>query len=113
MPKIVPKIKKGDIFILQNFDANGHEQQGKRPHVIVTQITGGTVTVAPCTTSVKIRKYTVELKPDKENHLERVSFVLIAQAFASDVSFLGTKIGSVTISDMMRIQLEYVKYVTD
>lgn len=113
MPKIVPKIQKGDIFILFNLDAFGHEQKGVRPHVVVTQVTGGTVTVAPCTTSVKKRKYIVEIKPDNVNHLDQISFILISQAFASDTSLLQTKVGTLTELDMMRVQIEYVKYVTD
>ena len=113
MQKTVPKIKKGDIFVLANVGAVGHEQKGIRPHVVVTQVTGGTVTIAPCTTVKKKRKYTVEIKPDSENHLDKISFVLIAQAFASDTSGLGKKVGHLNLSDVLRIQLEYVKYVTD
>ncbi|MBP6881546.1 MAG: type II toxin-antitoxin system PemK/MazF family toxin [Candidatus Pacebacteria bacterium] len=107
------KIAKGDIFIVNNTDANGHEQKGVRPHVVVTQVTGSTVTVAPCTTSTIVRKYSVLLLPDAQNHLHRKSYVLIAQAFAADVSFLGEKIGHLDTEDILRIQLEYVKYVTD
>ena len=113
MQKTVPKIKKGDIYVLVHSGAFGHEQKGTRPHVVVTQVTGGTVTIAPCTTTKKNRKYTVEIQPDKENHLDKVSFVLISQAFASDTSGLGKKVGHLTLSDILRIQLEYVKYVTD
>ncbi len=107
------KIKKGDIFVMGNAGAEGHEQKGVRPHVVVTQVTQATVTVAPCTSVNKKQKYSVQIKPDEINHLSKVSFVLLSQAFASDISFLGKKIGSLTESDVMRIQLEYVKYVTD
>jgi mRNA-degrading endonuclease toxin of MazEF toxin-antitoxin module len=94
MQKMVPKIKKGDIFVMANLGAEGHEQKGTRPHVVVTQVTGGTVTVAPCTTVKKNRKYTIEIKPDSHNHLDKISFVLISQAFAPDTSFLGKKLGA-------------------
>ena len=113
MIKKVHKIKKGDIYIINNFEAFGHEQKGIRPHVVVTQVTLGTVTVAPCTTSTKIKQYTVEIKPDTQNNLEKKSNVLIAQAFATDTSLLSKKIGNLAITDILRIQLEYVKYVTD
>ncbi len=50
MPKITPKnIQKGDVWLIENTDAIGHMQNGMRPHVVVTQVTGETVTVAPCT----------------------------------------------------------------
>ncbi len=113
MKRTVHKIEKGDIFVLTNLDAFGHEQKGLRPHVIVTQVTGGTVTVAPCTTSAKSRKYTVEIVPTKSNHLHEKSFVLISQAFAADISILSKKIGHLDQADIFRIQIEYVKYVTD
>jgi mRNA-degrading endonuclease toxin of MazEF toxin-antitoxin module len=113
MKKIVPKIAKGDIFVLSNLDAFGYEQKGTRPHVVVTQVTGGTVTISPCTTSTKVKKYTVEIAPSKSNCLHEKSFVLIAQAFATDISILIQKIGHLDQEDILRIQLEYVKYVTD
>lgn len=108
-------IKKGDVWVIENKNSTGHVQNGRRPHVIVTQVTGETVTVAPCTSvSKKVRyKYTVELSPSKGNGLDRVSFVLLAQSFAADVSLLEKKIGHLDQNEIARIQLEYVKYVTD
>ena len=115
MPKTEHKnIKKGDVWIIENTNTVGHMQNGKRPHVIVTQVTGETVTVAPCTSIQKIhRKYTVEILPTEENGLDTTSFVLLAQSFAADVSLLQKKIGHLDQNEIARIQLEYVKYVTD
>ena len=113
MKKIELKVKKGDIFVLGNLEAFGHEQKGNRPHVVVTQVTGGTVTIAPFTTSNSIRKYSVKINPDDSNHLNYASYVLISQAFASDTSLLVDRIGSLSSEDILRVQLEYVKYVTD
>lgn len=113
MQKMAVNIKKGDIYVMANVGAVGHEQKGTRPHVVVTQVTGGTVTIAPCSTVKKVRKYAIEIKPDSLNHLDKISFVLISQAFASDTSGLGKKVGHLSESDVLRIQLEYVKYVTD
>ena len=109
------KIQKGDVWIVENVNAIGHMQGGIRPHVIVTQVTGDTVTVAPCT-SVKKKvhqKYAIEIAPTKENGLTAVSFVLLAQSFAADVSLLQKKIGRLDQNEIVRIQFEYVKYVTD
>jgi mRNA-degrading endonuclease toxin of MazEF toxin-antitoxin module len=113
MIKKAHKIEKGEIYIIAHIEAFGHEQRGIGPHVVVTQVTLGTVTVAPCRTSTKIKQYTVEIQPDAKNKLDRKSFVLIAQAFATDTSLLSKKIGNLDATDMLRIQLEYVKYVTD
>ena len=70
------KIKKGDIFLLENISAEGHQQKGNRPHVIVTQVVAGMVTVAPCTSSKSAAKFlfTVELDPNKSNKLDKKSF---------------------------------------
>lgn len=108
-------IQKGDIWLIENIDAVGHVQNGIRPHVVVTQVTGETVTVAPCT-SIKKRvhqKYVVEISPTKNNGLRTISFVLLAQSFAADVSLLEKKIDHLDQNEIARIQLEYVKYVTD
>lgn len=106
---------KGDVWLIENINANGHIQSGKRPHVIVTQVTGKTVTVAPCTSIHKRvnQKYTVEIIPSKENGLITTSFVLLAQSFAADISLLQKKIGHLDQNEIVRIQLEYVRYVTD
>lgn len=108
-------IKKGDVWVIENPNATGHTQNGRRPHVVVTQVTGETVTVAPCTSINKRthQKYTVEIKPTKGNGLDKTSFVLLAQSFAADVSLLQKKIGHLDQNEITRIQLEYVKYVTD
>jgi len=108
------KIQKGDVYYVENSGAIGHIQNGIRPHVIVTQVTGETVTVAPCTSKRKLhRKYVVEILPTSENGLKVTSFVLLSQSFAADVSFLQNKIGHLDQNEIIRIQLEYVKYVTD
>ena len=106
-------IKKGDIWIITNPNSVGHMQKGMRPHVIVTQITGDTVTVAPCTSIEKRIKYAVEIIPSTSNGLDKKSFVLLSQSFAADTSLLENKIGRLNENDILRIQLEYVKYVTD
>lgn len=100
---------------MENINAMGHMQGGIRPHVVVTQITGETVTVAPCTSVGKKahQKYVVEILPTKENGFSVTSFVLLAQSFAADISLLQKKIGYLDQNEITRIQLEYIKYVTD
>ena len=106
-------IKKGDIWIVVNPNSVGQMQKGLRPHVIVTQVTGNTVTVAPCTSVEKRLKYIVKIEPTEMNGLDLRSFVLLSQSFAADTSLLEKRIGHLDESDIMKIQLEYVKYVTD
>ncbi|MFA6392822.1 MAG: type II toxin-antitoxin system PemK/MazF family toxin [Candidatus Paceibacterota bacterium] len=108
-------IKKGDVWVVENTNSVGHIQNGIRPHVIVTQITGETVTVAPCTSSKGriSQKYVIEIAPTEVNGLSRISFVLLSQSFAADISLLQKKLGHLDQNEIARIQLEYVKYVTD
>lgn len=108
-------IQKGDVWLIDNANAIGHIQKGIRPHVIVTQVTGETVTVAPCTSVPKKahQKYVVEILPTEHNGLTMISFVLLYQSFAADADLLREKIGHLDENEIARIQLEYVKYVTD
>lgn len=108
-------IQKGDVWFIDNAKAVGHMQKGIRPHVVVTQVTGEIVTVAPCTSVQKKthQKYVVEILPTEHNGLSMISFVLLYQSFAADISLLQEKIGRLDENEIARIQLEYVKYVTD
>lgn len=108
-------IEKGDVWVVENTNTVGHIQSGIRPHVVVTQVTGETVTVAPCTSSKSRvgQKYVIEINPTKSNGLSMKSFVLLAQSFAADVSLLQKKLGHLDQNEIALIQLEYVKYVTD
>ena len=108
-------IQKGDVWLIDNVNAVGHIQKGIRPHVVVTQVTGGTVTVAPCTSVQKKvhQKYVVEILPTEHNGLTMISFVILSQSFAADESLLQEKIGHLNENEIAHIQLEYVRYVTD
>ena len=110
-----PKIQKGDLFVFGNDGASGHAQKGHRPHVIVTQIVGNVVTVAPCTTteSAKRFRHVVELMPTIENGLDKISFVLIFQSFACDTSVLHNKIGHLSVDEMNKIKIEYIRYISE
>ena len=110
-----PKIQKGDLFVFGNDGASGHAQKGHRPHVIVTQIVGNVVTVAPCTTSASAKhfKHIVELTPTTENGLDKISFVLIFQSFACDTSVLHNKIGHLSIDEINKIKIEYIRYISE
>ena len=107
-------IQKGDVWVIDNTNAVGHMQKGVRPHVVVTQVTGETVTVAPCTSAPKKNhQYVVKILPTEQNGLTMISYILLSQSFAADTSLLREKIGHLDENEIARIQLEFVKYVTD
>jgi mRNA-degrading endonuclease toxin of MazEF toxin-antitoxin module len=93
------------VWLAENLAAHGHAQRGIRPHVVVTQVSGQTVTVAPCTSQGKRQKekYVVEIEPTAENGLDVISYVLLSQSFAADLSFFQKKIS-------MLDQVEVLKY---
>lgn len=55
----------------------------------------------------------MEVEPTKSNGLTMHSFIILSQSFAADVSLLQKKLGHLDQNEIVRIQLEYVKYVTD
>ena len=113
MQKTAPK--KGDVFILENIESQGHEQKGHRPHVVVTQVVAGVATVAPCTTSINAKKYSysVLINADDKNGLDKNSYVLIFQSFACDVESLKNKIGHLDENSINKIKIEYIRYISE
>lgn len=111
----ISQVKKGDVWLVDNVNAVGYAQKGIRPHVVVTQVTGQTATVAPCSSSQKRakQKYVVKLEPTKANGLRVESFVVLFQSFAADKDLFKKKIGHLSSDEIARIQIEYVKYVSD
>jgi mRNA-degrading endonuclease toxin of MazEF toxin-antitoxin module len=117
MQNLKHNIKKGDVWLFENINAIGSMQKGVRPHAVVTQVTEKTVSVAPCSSSKKRKgqKFSIEIEPTKNNGLDSVSYVVLTQSFTADPSlFEGKKkIGHLDEFDILRIQAEFVKYVTE
>src|SRR4029453_12748353 len=91
----------GDIHWVQLPTANGHEQRGRRPAVILQddQYAGGlpVVLVIPRTTARAIMRFagTVLIRPTAENGLSQVSVALVFQLRAIDRRRMQERIGNV------------------
>ena len=91
----------GDIHWVQLPAANGHEQRGRRPAVILqdNQYAGGlpVVLVVPLTTARGTMRFagTVFIQPTAENGLPQVSVALVFQFRAIDRRRVQERIGRV------------------
>ena len=65
----------GDIYLVELSSKKGREQQGYRPAILVVTHTDVTLSmIVPLTTTSTAKKFnnTIEIKPDKENHLAKI-----------------------------------------
>ncbi|HLC75309.1 MAG TPA: type II toxin-antitoxin system PemK/MazF family toxin [Candidatus Nanoarchaeia archaeon] len=88
-------MKKGEIWLVDIPSANGHEQTGKRPAIILADTQVNVTIVVPITSNLQALRFphTLELKPSSSNGLSTVSVCLIFQIRAIDKKRLNKKIG--------------------
>lgn len=90
----------GDIHWIELPPANGHEQAGMRPGVILQDDGYGVelpvVLVAPVTTAAAASRFpgTLSIQPSAENGLRRPSVILVFQLRAIDRRRILERIGS-------------------
>ena len=72
-------MKRGEVWLVQLGQTSGHEQQGLRPAIILTDTPTSLVLVIPLTTNLKALRfpYTIQIEPTKQNGLETDSVALI------------------------------------
>jgi len=72
-------MKRGEVWLVQLGETFGHEQQGLRPAIILTDTTTSLVLIAPVTTNLKALRfpYTIQIEPTKQNGLDEDSIALI------------------------------------
>ena len=72
-------MKRGEIWLVQLGETFGHEQQGLRPAIILTDTPTSLVLVIPLTTNLKALRfpYTIQMEATKENGLEIDSVALV------------------------------------
>ena len=98
-------MKKGEIWLVEIPETNGHEQAGKRPVVVLADTESNVVVIIPFTSSIQALRFlhTIEVEPSKENGLITKSVALIFQIRAIDKRRLKNKIGNLEISMMNKI----------
>jgi mRNA-degrading endonuclease toxin of MazEF toxin-antitoxin module len=107
-------IKKGDIFLFENNNAEGFVQKGLRPFLVVVSVVNNIATLAPLTSSAKRNSFpfSVLIEPDEHNKLDKVSFALLPQIITADVNWLGPKVGRLNEEDLNKVQLEFIRMIS-
>ena len=75
--------------------ANGHEQIGIRPSIVLSETEANIAIVIPLTSNVQALRFphTIEIKPSNKNGLSVISVALVFQIRAIDKKRLKKKIG--------------------
>ena len=86
-------MKPGEIWIVEIPELGGHEQDGKRPAVIIASVAKTIVTIIPFTSNKTALRfpYTCEVELTKSNGLAIDSIALVFHMRAIDVCFLKKK----------------------
>jgi mRNA-degrading endonuclease toxin of MazEF toxin-antitoxin module len=96
----------GDIYLVELSSKKGREQQRYRPAILVVTHTDVTLSmIVPLTTTSTAKKFnnTIEIKPDKDNHLAKISIALLFQLTTVYNKLLKKKIGKLNKNDIDKI----------
>jgi mRNA interferase MazF len=88
---------KGEIWLTQFPQTDGHEQSGTRPVIVLSELDPNTAIVIPFTTNIQALRYsnTIEVHPSQNNGLLEISIALIFQLRAIDRKRLIKKTGNI------------------
>lgn len=100
-------MKKGEIWLVELPSANGHEQAGTRPAVILAETDANIAIVIPLTSNLQALRFlnTIEVKPTSTNGLSEISAALVFQVRAIDKKRLRHKIGELESSALKEIDI--------
>ena len=104
-------MKKGEIWLVELPSANGHEQAGTRPAIILAETEANIAIVVPLTSNLQALRFlnTTEIKPSSSNGLSTISVALIFQVTAIDKKRLNRKIGELENSHSSQIDTILMK----
>ena len=111
-------MQPGDIYWVEIPAANGHEQAGLRPAIILQSAAVtpklSTVQIVPLTSQVKAQKFpaTLLIAPDSTNNLSARSVALVFQLRAIDRRRLKTRLGTLKRGQLAQIK-QRVKMLFD
>jgi mRNA interferase MazF len=93
---------KGEIWLTQFPQSNGHEQSGTRPVIILAELDPNVTIIIPFTSNVQALRFlnTIEVIPSSKNGLADTSIALIFQIRAIDKKRLIKKIGNIEESTL-------------
>ena len=99
-------MRKGELWNVEIPAANGHEQSGSRPAIVLSEGEAGIAVIVPLTSKLQSLKYryTVEVIASKQNGLKVTSVALVFQLRAIDGKRLKEKIGVLESKTMKEIE---------
>ena len=97
-------MERGEIWIVEFPKLNGHEQAGKRPAVVLADVSGIAVIIPLTSNTMALRfEHALSLTPTNRNCLSVESVALIFQIRAIDKKRLTRKIGDLEEPLMKKI----------
>jgi len=87
-------MKKGEIWLVELPSADGREQVGSRPAIILAETEVVNI-IIPLTSNIQALRFphTIEIKPSKKNNLDSISVGLVFQIRALDKKRFKSKLG--------------------
>ncbi len=87
-------MKKGEIWLVELPSADGREQVGSRPAIIMAETEVVNI-ILPLTSNIQALRFphTIEIKPSKKNNLNSISVGLVFQIRALDKKRFKNKLG--------------------
>jgi len=88
-------MKKGEIWIVEIPGLGGHEQEGRRPCIVIADTRTSVSIIIPCTANLQALRfpYTLRLNASQSSGLATTSVALVLQLRALDKKRLMQKIG--------------------
>ncbi len=88
-------MKKGEVWLVDIPIANGHEQGGSRPVIVIADARASVAIVIPCTSNLQALRFpfTLQVSPSRVNGFHTASIVLVLQLRAIDKRRLHKKVG--------------------
>lgn len=98
-------MKRGEVWLVQLGETCGHEQQGLRPAIILTDTPTSLVLILPLTTNLKALRfpYTIQIEPTKQNGLDTDSVALVFHLRSIDKRRLIKAVGMIEKSVLQKI----------
>ena len=93
------------MYLVELPFANGHEQAGTRPAVIVAELGLNIAVIIPLTSNLQALQfpYTIEINPSKNNGLKTVSIALVFHIRAIDKKRIKSKIGDLEEAKIIEV----------
>jgi len=104
-------MKKGEVWLVELPPANGHEQTGMRPVIVVSESEANIAIVVPFTSNLQALRFphSIEVRPSARNGLASISVALVFQIRAIDKKRLKKRVGQLEDKTLEELNLVLAK----